>query len=111
MQAKSKNAMSDAQLEEAARLFGVLSEPSRLRLLRVLMVSPMTVGELVEATGLKQGNVSKHLALLLQHDFVSRVAEGNFARYHLADKSLDDLCRLMCARISEQFRAKAKMLA
>lgn len=111
MQAKTKIALNDPQLEEAARLFGALSEPSRLRLLRALMVSPMTVGELVESTGLKQGNVSKHLALLLQHGFVARVAEGNFARYHIADKSLDELCRLICTRISDQFRTKAKMLA
>jgi hypothetical protein len=38
-----------AQIDQAARLFATLSEPSRLRLLQALMPGPMTVTELVEA--------------------------------------------------------------
>lgn len=104
MQQRKKPQLSDAHLEEAARLFGILSEPSRLRLLRVLMERGMTVGELVEATGMKQGNVSKHLGVLLSARFVTREREGNFARYELADPRLVDLCRLMCLRIEEDAR-------
>lgn len=107
---KSKKSMSDAHLEESARLFGVLSEPSRLRLLRALMAGSMTVSELVEETRMKQGNVSKHLALLLQTRFVRREQEGNFARYELADSRLFDLCSLMCARIEDDALAQARSL-
>jgi DNA-binding transcriptional ArsR family regulator len=91
--------MSDAQIEEAARMFGALAEPTRLRLLRVLMGGPHTVTELVEATGLKQGNVSKQLGILLGARFVSKEKEGNFARYSLADPTLYILCDLVCGRI------------
>lgn len=101
MQAKTKPAMSDARLEEAARLFGILAEPSRLRLLRALMDGPRTVSELVEATEMKQGNVSKHLGVLLSARFVGREREGNFARYSVADPRLVELCELMCCRIEE----------
>ncbi len=93
--------MSDAQVEEAARLFGILSEPSRLKLLRALMKQPLTVSELVEETGLQQGNVSKHLSVLLGARFVARERDGNFARYTLSDSRLHALCDLMCARIAE----------
>ncbi len=41
--------MSDAQINEAARLFSILSEPS-LRLLRALMDRPLTVTEMIEET-------------------------------------------------------------
>jgi DNA-binding transcriptional ArsR family regulator len=107
---KSKKEMSDAQLEESARLFGILSEPSRLRLLRALMQGSLTVTELVEATGMKQGNVSKHLGVLLQARFVSRDRAGNFAHYRLADPRLPALCALMCQRIDEDLRGVVERL-
>jgi ArsR family transcriptional regulator len=97
MQAKAS--MSDAQIEEAARMFAALAEPTRLRLLRALMSGPHTVTELVETTGLKQGNVSKQLGILLAARFVAKEKEGNFARYSLADPTLYMLCDLVCGRI------------
>lgn len=103
--------MSEAQLEEAARLFGILSETSRLRLLRILMEGPRTVSELTEASGLKQGNVSKHLAVLLNDRFVARQRAGNFVRYRLADTHLHDLCELICIRIAENARKRGMELA
>ncbi len=109
MQQKTKS-MSDAQVEEAARLFGILSDSSRLKLLRALMAEPLTVSELIEATGMKQGNVSKHLGVLLTARFVAREREGNFARYSLADSKLYQLCDLMCARIADDARQRIKEL-
>lgn len=111
MQGKSKSPMSDAQIEEVARLFGILAESSRLKLLRALMEQPLTVSELMEATGMKQGNVSKHLGVLLNARFVAREREGNFARYALADQKLHQLCDLMCTRIEEDARQRAAELA
>jgi len=110
MQAKKKASLSDAHIGEVAHLFGVLSEPSRLRLLRALMVRPLTVSELMVETGMKQGNVSKHLGALLMARFVAREREGNFVRYELADKRLHQLCDLMCQRIEDEALARASEL-
>jgi DNA-binding transcriptional ArsR family regulator len=110
MQVKSKS-MSDAQVDEAARLFGILSDSSRLKLLRALMSAPLTVSELIEVTGMKQGNVSKHLGVLLAARFVAREREGNFARYSLADPRLYELCDLMCMRIADDAKTRIKQLA
>lgn len=110
MQGKVKLLMSDAQVEESARIFGILSESSRLKLLRALMEAPLTVSELMEATGMKQGNVSKHLGVLLSARFVGREREGNFARYKLADPKLYQLCDLMCKRITDDAHQRIKEL-
>ena len=107
----TKTPMSDAQVEEAARLFGLLAEPSRLKLLRALMQRPTTVTGLVGATGMKQGNVSKHLGLLLEARFVAKEKEGNFARYFIADPKLFSLCELMCGRIEADARARLDALS
>ena len=103
--------MTDAQIDEVARLFGILSDSSRLKLLRVLMRGPLTVSELINETGLKQGNVSKHLSVLLNARFVAREREGNFARYTLADQKLYQLCDLMCMRIEDDALQRARELA
>ncbi|MFV0415171.1 MAG: ArsR/SmtB family transcription factor [Chthoniobacterales bacterium] len=102
--------MSDTQVEEAARLFGILSESSRLRLLRALMKASMTVSELMEETEMKQGNVSKHLGVLLTARFVAREREGSFVRYSLVDSKLRQLCDLMCARIEDDARRRSEEL-
>lgn len=103
--------LSDAHLEEIARLFGVLAESSRLKLLRALLESPMTVSQLIEETGMKQGNVSKHLSSLLLGGFVAREREGNFARYAISDPTVASLCMLMCGRVESQARKRVKELA
>jgi DNA-binding transcriptional ArsR family regulator len=103
--------LTDAHLEEVARLFGMLAESSRLKLLRALLDRPMTVSELIEATGMRQGNVSKHLGTLLLGGFVGREREGNFARYTIADPTVASLCMLMCSRIESQARKRVKQLA
>lgn len=108
---KNKPSMSDSQIEEAARLFGLLAEPARLMLLRALMTGPANVGQLVASTGLKQGNVSKHLGILLGSRFVERRRQGNFVVYGIADPSLYQLCDLMCRRIEADAFAQAGRLA
>jgi DNA-binding transcriptional ArsR family regulator len=81
---------------------GALSEVSRLRLVRELMRGEQTVSELTEATGMKQGNVSKHLGILLVAGVVSRRQHGNFARYALVDGTVAQLCSLVCRRIPSE---------
>jgi DNA-binding transcriptional ArsR family regulator len=91
--------LSDVQIDHAARLFATLSEPSRLRLLQALMSGPMTVTELVEATGMKQGNVSKQLGILYATQLLTRTREGNFIRYSIGDDTIIQLCNLVCRKI------------
>lgn len=103
--------MSDAQVEEVAKLFSILAESSRLKLLRALMTRAMTVTELIAATGMKQGNVSKHLGVLLDARFVAKEKEGNFARYSIIDPKLFALCELMCGRAEEDARLRLNALS
>jgi DNA-binding transcriptional ArsR family regulator len=55
----------------AADSFGVLAEPTRRRILDRLHTSESSVSELVEALGLSQPTVSKHLRVLRDTGFVS----------------------------------------
>jgi DNA-binding transcriptional ArsR family regulator len=111
MQVKKKEKMSRPQIEAAASLFATLAEPSRLQLLQALMAGPLHVGGLMEATGMKQANVSKHLAVLHQAGLVERSREGVSVRYQLRDPFVIKLCELVCNRISQQAAAKIRELS
>jgi DNA-binding transcriptional ArsR family regulator len=106
MQAKIALPLTDAQVEHAARLFATLSEPSRLRLLQALREGPRTVTELVEATGMKQGNVSKQLGILYDARLLDRSREGNFIHYAIRDETVNQLCNLVCHKIERDALAQ-----
>ena len=77
-----------------AKLFRGFSDPSRLAILDVLRVRPMTVGEIVHATGLNQPNASSHLACLHDCGLVAREQDGRYVRYRLSDRRVSTLLRL-----------------
>ena len=94
-----------------ARRFAVLGEPTRLRLLNLMHErGEASVGELVEATGGSQANVSKHLAVLLNARMVGRRREGSRAIYRIADPTLMRLCDEVCSSVREQLRELSVMV-
>lgn len=95
----SSASLSANTLEFVAGRFRVLAEPSRLQLLDALRVGERSVSELVDATGLGQTNVSRHLQILLTAGLVRRRREGTHAMYSLADTSVLALCDLACGGI------------
>jgi DNA-binding transcriptional ArsR family regulator len=94
--------LPDEALELVAARFRLLGDASRLRLLRALMDGEHSVQELVEASGLSQTNVSRHLGLMRREGVVARRAEGNRAVYSIADPTLRRLCRTVCGGLSER---------
>jgi DNA-binding transcriptional ArsR family regulator len=107
MSTAHKNILSPAQLVAVSRLFGVLSEPSRLALLQALRGGPLTVSELMEACAMKQANVSKHLAVLHDHHLVKRERAGVSVRYQIADPMIFSLCNLVCGKMERDARKAA----
>jgi DNA-binding transcriptional ArsR family regulator len=93
--------LSGEQMAAVSRLFAVLSEPSRLRLLQALQDGSLTVSELVEGCGMKQANVSKHLGVLHTHQLVKRDREGACVRYEIADPMIFALCDLVCRKMRQ----------
>lgn len=107
----AKIALTPEVLALVAERFKVLAEPARLEILNTLRRRELTVSEIVEATGLGQANVSKHLQLLHKNGFVARRKEGLYAYYSLADDRVFQLCDIMCDRLSTEVRARRRLLA
>jgi ArsR family transcriptional regulator len=95
-------------LEEAARRFALLGDPSRLRILSTLHAAgEVPVGELADRSGLTRTNLSQHLSRLAAAGLVGRRREGTTIYYRVVDESLGELCDLVCASLRERGRALA----
>jgi DNA-binding transcriptional ArsR family regulator len=74
-----------------ATTFDVLAEPTRRRILDLLLAEPRSVGELVERTGLSQPGTSKHLRVLREAGLVSARADAQRRIYELRAEPLAEL--------------------
>ena len=79
-------------LAAAADLFGLVAEPTRVRLLRLLAEHELSVAELVAVTELPQSSVSTHLGKLRDAGMVRDRKDGTSTYYALARLSAPGSC-------------------
>ena len=90
--------VTELTLESAAELFGVLSTPVRLQIIRVLCDGEQSVTHLLAQIEASQSNMSRHLHVLHQSGVLTRRRDGHQIFYRLADASRGLLCRLVCSQ-------------
>ena len=72
-------------IADTAEIFGLLSDPSRLRLLIGLLDGELCVSDLAVVAGQSESAASHALRLLRAHRVVAARREGRLAYYRLAD--------------------------
>lgn len=87
-----------------AKLFRGFGDRSRLLLLEALRDGPRSVGELVEATGLTQSNVSNHLGCLRDCGLVTSDRQGRQQHYRLSDERVAGMLGLVDELLGEVAR-------
>ena len=91
------NPLSDDFLVRVAEKFRMLSDPTRLAILRCLMnEGELNVSQIVKITGRGVANVSKHLKTLAEARMVTRRKQGSYVHYRLDDPVLKKICELVC---------------
>ena len=91
------------KLEQLTDLLRVLQDQTRLRLLWVLRRGELSVGEVVQVTGLSQPRVSRHLKLLCDARVVRRTPDQNEVYYRAAiDDDRRDLVAVILASLSDR---------
>jgi ArsR family transcriptional regulator len=99
----------DALLEDVARMFSLLGDSTRLRLLRELYeAGELSVGEVADRSGVTLANASQHLARLAEAGLVGRRRDGRIVRYWIVDDRLGQLCEIVCASVRDR---AARLLA
>lgn len=70
-------------LKQQSGLFKALSDPNRLRIIKMLQVKPLCVCEITEILGLAASTVSNHLNILKKAGFIEDYKEGKWINYSL----------------------------
>ena len=94
-----------------AELCRVLTDPKRLLILDALRNGERSVGELADALGASQQNVSKHRTVLAEAGILGRRKEGTHVYYTIADESMLGLRDEVCGSVQEQLRMLTVLVA
>ena len=90
----------DSFIEDVARRFGLLSDPTRLKIVSVLHEEgECTVGQVAEASGTSTANASQHLQRLAAGGIVGRRRDGQTVRYRIVDDTIEKLCAIVCGQV------------
>lgn len=85
---------SERRIQLLAKFFHGFADYSRLSILFALRSGPLSVGNIVEATGFSQSNVSNHLACLKNCGHVKGKQDGRTVIYSLANKKVENLLNM-----------------
>jgi DNA-binding transcriptional ArsR family regulator len=85
---------ADQVLQAAAEIFGVLSTPASLRIVRALADGPLSAGQLIALTGASRGGLAYHLQQLHAAGLVGKFGRGPQTRYLLQTDSITQACLL-----------------
>jgi ArsR family transcriptional regulator, cadmium/lead-responsive transcriptional repressor len=90
-----------AEVDLLAKYFRVLGDPTRLRILALLVQGELVVGELAGLLREPQSKVSNHLACLRWCGFVEARREHRQVHYRLADERVSAVVELARALLRD----------
>lgn len=89
-------------LLKLAELFKILGDPTRLKIVEILLKNEMCVNHIAETMGMGQSAISHQLRVLRQARLVTYRKEGKTAYYSLNDDHVEGLVRMGMDHVSHQ---------
>ena len=89
-------------LLKLAELFKILGDPTRLKIVEILLENEMCVNHIAETMGMGQSAISHQLRVLRQACLVTYRKEGKTAYYSLNDDHVEGLVRMGMDHVSHQ---------
>ncbi|MCH5152796.1 MAG: winged helix-turn-helix transcriptional regulator [Clostridiales bacterium] len=81
----------DNSVRRIARFFSLLADPSRVKLLSALTISPLCVTDLADILKMNQTTVSHQLRLLRDMDVVVCERQGKILKYKIANPKINEI--------------------
>lgn len=97
-------------LDETVKIFKALSDPHRIRILKLLEVQPLCVCEIREILGLAVSTVSAHLAILKEAGLVFDRKEHRWVSYHLNRATRNPMIKVMILYLEKQLNRDPEIL-
>lgn len=93
-------------IEEKTKFFKTLSDPNRLRILKMLQIKPLCVCEITDVLQLATSTVSKHLSILKETGFIIEEKDGKWVNYminpHPTDPRISSIISTLDFWIADQ---------
>ncbi len=97
-----KNKMiEEDQYSELSEFFKIFGNPTRLKIISLLVVEDLCVCDICEALNLNQTTVSNQLRILRANNMVKYQKEGKMARYSLTDLHIEMIYKIGLEHILE----------
>ena len=87
-----------------------IAHPTRLEILNLLRDGEKTVSELMSSTGLRQANLSQHLAVLRQKGILEATKDGFNVKYRVARPKMIEACDIIREALLEQLAEGEELL-
>lgn len=100
-QVADAGSISSGAAQTTARFFRGFGDPTRVRILNILLTGERSVSELVDLLGASQGRVSSHLSCLRWCGFVEAERRGRNVYYTIADPRVQELLQVADTLITE----------
>ena len=81
--------VEENQYSDLAEFFKIFGNPTRLKILSLLVIEDLCVCDICEALNLNQNTVSNQLRILRANNIVKYRKEGKMARYSLTDLHIE----------------------
>lgn len=95
-------------LDEVARRFDLLSDPTRLRVLSAVHEhGEATVTDIARTAETSVANTSQHLQRLARGGVLGRRRDGQTIRYRIVDETVERLCAIVCDDIARRHHPEA----
>ncbi len=93
---EAKATFTDEDIKVLSSVFKILSEVSRLKILRCLAEGEKCVTDIINATGLMQANVSKQLKIMQKAGIVECRPAGLQRFYRIINPFIIEICNTIC---------------
>lgn len=98
--------ISDSLIDEATKIYKVLSNSTRIKILYFLRYqeNDVSVGEIVQELGIAQPVISKQLGILRRYQLVRNHKEGNKVYYILDDSHVVEMIDDMLNHVKHEIK-------
>ena len=90
----------EAQIEKMCKVFQLLADPVRLKIVSALLTEDLCVGPLTELCGVTQSGVSHQLRVLRDNNILRCKRLGQRVEYSIADEHIREIVEMSKAHLS-----------
>lgn len=85
--------LTDKDFIKNAKVYKILANPKRLKILNNIVGKEISVEEISKITGIKQPNLSQHLAILRKNNLVTSKKVSGYVFYKISDPVIVGNCK------------------